>query len=290
MKNHIKIILVLLFIISFINNSYCHSGRTDSSGGHRDNKNASGLGGYHYHCGGHPAHLHTNGACPYNTNSVSTYSNNSSNSNNTQSDFFKTIEVESIEIDDKIQKISPESTIKLGAKVLPEDATDKNITWKVNDSNIASIESDGTLKTKKSGDVIITATTSNGKKASITIKVKIEPDEIKITKQITEIIVGDKVLLTTSVTPYNSEYYLKWFSSNENIISVDDKGNIQGVKPGQATIKVTTNNDKTDSIVITVKEKEKEETNGVLDGLFCFCDVQAIIGIVFLVYYIVKVI
>ena len=42
-----------------------HSGRTDSNGGHRDNKNASGLGSYHYHCGGHPAHLHTNGVCPY---------------------------------------------------------------------------------------------------------------------------------------------------------------------------------------------------------------------------------
>ncbi|MDM8297016.1 peptidoglycan-binding protein [Enterocloster aldenensis] len=42
-----------------------HSGRTDASGGHRDNKNKSGLGSYHYHCGGHPAHLHTDGVCPY---------------------------------------------------------------------------------------------------------------------------------------------------------------------------------------------------------------------------------
>ena len=44
-----------------------HSGRTDASGGHRDNKNKSGLGSYHYHCGGHPAHLHENGVCPYDT-------------------------------------------------------------------------------------------------------------------------------------------------------------------------------------------------------------------------------
>ncbi|MDD3205285.1 MAG: YHYH domain-containing protein [Lachnospiraceae bacterium] len=42
-----------------------HSGRTDASGGHHDYKNKSGLGSYHYHCGGHPAHLHTNGVCPY---------------------------------------------------------------------------------------------------------------------------------------------------------------------------------------------------------------------------------
>lgn len=29
-----------------------HSGRTDANGGHRDNKNKSGLGSYHYHCSG----------------------------------------------------------------------------------------------------------------------------------------------------------------------------------------------------------------------------------------------
>lgn len=41
-----------------------HPGRTDANGGHRDNKNKSGLGSYHYHCGNHPAHLHPNGVCP----------------------------------------------------------------------------------------------------------------------------------------------------------------------------------------------------------------------------------
>ncbi len=49
----------------FVFTAEAHSGRTDSSGGHRDNKNKSGLGSYHYHCGGYPAHLHTNGVCPY---------------------------------------------------------------------------------------------------------------------------------------------------------------------------------------------------------------------------------
>ncbi|WP_367565502.1 YHYH domain-containing protein [Lacrimispora sp.] len=45
--------------------SEAHSGRTDANGGHRDNQNKSGLGSYHYHCGGYPAHLHPNGVCPY---------------------------------------------------------------------------------------------------------------------------------------------------------------------------------------------------------------------------------
>lgn len=54
--------------------------------GHRDNKNKSGLGSYHYHCGGNPAHLHTGGVCPYKNSSSSTQqSSKNQNSSNTQS-------------------------------------------------------------------------------------------------------------------------------------------------------------------------------------------------------------
>ncbi|WP_041720738.1 peptidoglycan-binding protein [Alkaliphilus metalliredigens] len=67
MKKRIISILLILILLGVNVTAYAHSGRTDSSGGHRDNKNASGLGSYHYHCGGHPAHLHKNGVCPYKT-------------------------------------------------------------------------------------------------------------------------------------------------------------------------------------------------------------------------------
>lgn len=79
---------VLLTTTPSLNTSYsttmtveAHSGRTDSRGGHKDNKNKSGLGSYHYHCGGHPAHLHPNGVCPYSkTPTTSSKSNSSSKS------------------------------------------------------------------------------------------------------------------------------------------------------------------------------------------------------------------
>lgn len=64
MKKIVFGMLCISLLFPFANLS-AHSGRTDGSGGHHDNKNASGLGGYHYHCGGHPAHLHENGICPY---------------------------------------------------------------------------------------------------------------------------------------------------------------------------------------------------------------------------------
>lgn len=63
-KRRVSAILMALCLL-LAPTALSHSGRTDSSGGHRDNKNKSGLGSYHYHCGGNPAHLHTGGTCPY---------------------------------------------------------------------------------------------------------------------------------------------------------------------------------------------------------------------------------
>lgn len=85
-RNMKRIISVLMAIVAIVvcmgNYTYAYSGRTDANGGHRDNNNKSGLGSYHYHCGGHPAHLHTNGACPY---SSSSSLSNSSTSSSTES-------------------------------------------------------------------------------------------------------------------------------------------------------------------------------------------------------------
>ncbi|MBQ7295515.1 MAG: YHYH domain-containing protein [Clostridia bacterium] len=68
-KNHLKtvlsLIITLLISLSFFTVCFAHPGNTDSKGGHNDNENDSGLGSYHYHCNGNPAHLHENGACPY---------------------------------------------------------------------------------------------------------------------------------------------------------------------------------------------------------------------------------
>lgn len=96
----VSLIICLTFTmaipVEFINTSMiaeAHPGGTDGNGGHKDNKNESGLGYYHYHCGGHPAHLHQDGVCPYagiNSSGASSVANtsgaNTSNiaSNNTQ--------------------------------------------------------------------------------------------------------------------------------------------------------------------------------------------------------------
>lgn len=193
-KNKIKIISILLIALSIILmgiNAYAHSGRTDSSGGHKDNKNKSGLGSYHYHCGGHPAHLHTNGVCPYSSNSSSSKSStpsssSSKSSSNTSSSpssktttitVPETIDVTGIQINESINSIEVGKSKILTATITPSNATDKNITWKSSDDNIATVSMTGEVITKKCGIVDITATSSNGKTSTIKINIKEEPKE-----------------------------------------------------------------------------------------------------------------
>ena len=72
LKSLSKILLLSTILLAIPTTLFAHSGRTDSSGGHKDKNNVSGLGSYHYHCGRHPAHLHEGGICPYSSMKSST--------------------------------------------------------------------------------------------------------------------------------------------------------------------------------------------------------------------------
>lgn len=192
----ISILVIALCVISIGITTYAHSGRTDSSGGHKDNKNKSKLGSYHYHCGGHPAHLHTNGVCPYSSNSsnkstkttsssskgTTTSSSSSTKAKTTTSKDTKTttpstVAVTNIQINEKVESIDVGDNRALTATITPDNATNKNITWKSSDDSIVTVSSTGKITAKKSGIAEITATSSNGKVSTIKISVREEVKE-----------------------------------------------------------------------------------------------------------------
>lgn len=148
-----KTLLLALFAMIIIQvSSFAHSGRTDKYGGHKDNQNKSGLGSYHYHCGGYPAHLHTNGVCPYSGSSNSSSSSSgevqaisegevtiTAKSNNSKQDSLnlvikrKPILVEKISINNSVSTMNVGDELNLDIICIPENADNKELI--VNSSN-----------------------------------------------------------------------------------------------------------------------------------------------------------
>lgn len=137
-KRLLTILLSILLAICCTITAFAHSGRTDGSGGHKDNKNKSGLGSYHYHCGGYPAHLHNGGYCPY-------------------TDVFPSSV--SISVGKKVLGIGEKTDIS-GA-VYPANSCNTNITWDCSDSVVRM--KNGTVEAVGYGAATITAKSFNGK-------------------------------------------------------------------------------------------------------------------------------
>ena len=171
-----------IFVLLFSNIIYAHSGRTDSNGGHRDNQNKSGLGSYHYHCGGYPAHLHPDGICPYSSNS----SSSSTSSNKTETIVSTVVKAESIEINENIEELSVGDSKQLTTTILPNNVTDKKVIWESSDDKIVNITDKGKIIAMNTGNVIITASTSNGITDSIRICVKEKNNNALVTNSATE--------------------------------------------------------------------------------------------------------
>ncbi len=84
------------------------------------------------------------------------------------------IEVSDISLDPTTLTLSEGETASLTATILPEDASDKTITWMSADLEIATVE-DGLVTGIKEGTTIITATSSNGLTATCMVTVYSRP-------------------------------------------------------------------------------------------------------------------
>ena len=226
MKKREKIISIILAVLSIISigvNTYAHSGRTDANGGHKDNKNKSGLGSYHYHCGGHPAHLHTNGICPYSSNEPS--SKDTSGSTPSQND---------------------SSSSTSNSKDTSSATSSPNATSNTTSQNNKSTSSSNKNNTSSSSS-------ANTKEATTT-PTTIEITKLEIQEDIENLKVGETKVLTVTITPSNAtNKNLTWSSSDESIVAVTETGEITAKKAGIADITVASANGKTSTIKINIK-------------------------------------
>ncbi|KAF0505269.1 Ig-like domain-containing protein [Pediococcus pentosaceus] len=73
-----------------------------------------------------------------------------------------TVAVTGVTVDPSTTSIEAGKTAKLTAKVVPDNATNKAVTYKSSNEAVATVAPDGTVKALKEGTANITATTADG--------------------------------------------------------------------------------------------------------------------------------
>lgn len=152
----------------------------------------------------------------------------------------KEIDVEGIEIDKKavVLDISEENTVQLNAKVKPANANkNTKVIWESEDSNIASVNENGFVTGKEVGKTNIIATTENGvydDECLVMCQAKITG--ITVSPTTANIQVGQKIQLTAVTTPEIVTEKITWKSRNEEVATVDENGNVTGIRNGTVEI------------------------------------------------------
>jgi uncharacterized protein YjdB len=153
------------------------------------------------------------------------------------------IAVSSITLDKESLRLKIGDSATLNATIMPEDATDKTITWSSSDTSVATISSTGKVTTKGVGSVTISATTADGLLvASCVLKVNpIKVTGVRLDKTILSLTAAKTATLKTTITPTNAtNKAVTWKSSDTSVATVDATGKVTAVKVGTATITVTT--------------------------------------------------
>lgn len=300
-KEVVAIVVVLVALLCMPTVGYAHKGRTDANGGHKDNKNASGLGPYHYHCGGYPAHLHDGGVCPYTSSAPATTSvqctpTTQSTTKTTSSTSTKTTPVEvkasKIEIDVTELELLIGETKVLTATVSPSNAKDKTVTWTSSNKEIVMVDSEGEIVALGIGEAVVTAKTSNGKEAVVKLTVNpIKVIEIKLSENDINLKVDERATLTATVLPEDAtDKEVEWTSENEEIATVE-AGVITAITPGNVKVICSSKDGIKAEVNVLVEELETVEVSASTDdagdtttttdsdGLLGLATIGAMVGI-----------
>jgi len=137
------------------------------------------------------------------------------------------------------------SSTQLIARVTPNNATNKKVSWSSNNTSIASVDTTGLVTGVAQGSAVITATTQDGG-FTATCPITVDTTIVNVTgvtvgPASATIEVNATQQLTASITPSNAtNKNLSWRSSNTSVATVNSSGLVSGVGAGNATITVTT--------------------------------------------------
>lgn len=165
-----------------------------------------------------------------------------------------TINPTSVTITNTTKVVSVYDKMTFQAEVLPSNATNKALVWTTDNIDIATIK--GNVVTfKKEGIVTIYATVKDtiiSDQIRIEVK-KVEVTGVEIVNILNELTVDTTITLRHKIIPSNAtNKKVIWTSSNPEIATISNSGQVKCLKEGQVTFTITTSNGINDDVTLNV--------------------------------------
>ena len=153
---------------------------------------------------------------------------------------------------------------KIRARVVPDYATNKKLSYKSSNDNVVSVDNKGNIKAKKAGKATIIITSKDGvqKKVTVVIEKPIAVTSIALSDSKITVEKGKTKTIKATVTPNNAaDKTLTWKTDNKKVATVTQTGTVKGIKDGEATITVSAFNQEVffakSDITLAAKKKGK---------------------------------
>ena len=183
----------------------------------------------------------------------------------------KAVNVTEVTLDRTELTLTEGETETLTARVKPDNADNRKVTWSSDKTEVATVGGDGRVTAVKAGVAVVTVTTEDGGKTAtckVTVKAKaVNVTEVTLDKTELTLTEGEAETLTATVKPDNADNKkVTWSSDKTEVATVDGDGKVTAVKAGVAVVTVTTEDGgKTATCRVTVKAKAVNVTDVTLD-------------------------
>lgn len=123
-------------------------------------------------------------------------------------------------------------------RMIPVNATNKNVTWMTEDPSIVKVDKLGRITGIKAGTTRVHIKTEEGGfVAACEVTVHIYVDDIKLTDHDFTMTLGKTKKLIPMITPNNTtKQHIVWNSKNKSVVSVTQTGKVKALKTGKAEI------------------------------------------------------
>ena len=149
--------------------------------------------------------------------------------------------VQSISLNATQKELIVGDAFSLTATAMPENATNRNIVWKLVSGDAIALSADGVIQAKKVGEALVRAEAADGSGVSAECRVVVKPRMVQaISLNATQkvLVVGDSFTLTATAMPENAtNRNIVWKLVSGDAISLSNTGVIQAKKVGEALVR-----------------------------------------------------